>query len=345
MRNKLVFFVLVFLALTCALSRSQVKASQDNLYFKKQIKIPEAAKLLTEKDLKSSYIVILDSGVDYSYKKQYEGKYIYGTRCVPSWGEYHKNPWTSYEVGINHGTQVQFVCDEVIRGLGVNDENDRSLSQSIMTIQYKISEANGISMVQRLIFAINDVVDYYVLEENLNIAAINFSSVITFKKEDEDIPEVKRLKKELKEAIDRAASYGITFVTVAGNENIEIDNYSAGLENVIVVGSTDNSNNRALWGASGGSGYGRTLDIVTPGDKILVFKNENGQVIDSGTSYSAPMVSATIGLMKGINPELKPKEIEKMLKSTATDLGRRGKDDYFGYGLLNMEKVMESVLE
>jgi hypothetical protein len=344
MGKRCMFFIII-LIFSCTLSRSQVNALQDNLYYKNNIRITEAANLLKGKQLKSSYIVILDSGIEYAYKKQYEGKYIYGTRCVPGWGEYHRDPWTSYEIGINHGTQVQFICDELIKGLGVNDENKRSLSQSIMTIQYKISEADGLSQVERLIFAINDVIDYYILEENLNIAAINFSSVITFRKQDEEVPEVKRLKKELEAAIDRAASYGITFVTAAGNDNGEINNYSAKLNNVIVVGSTDSSNNRALWGAYGGSGYGKNLDIVAPGDKVLVFSNEDNSVIDSGTSYSVPMVSTTIGLMKGLNPTLKPNEIEKILKISATDLGRKGKDDYFGYGLLNVEKTIEKVIK
>jgi hypothetical protein len=343
--SKKVMFLIVILVFSCTVSRSQVNALQDNLYYKNNIRISEAAKLLKERQLKSSYVVIVDSGIEYKYKKQYQGKYIYGTRCVPGWGEYHKDPWTSYEVGINHGTEVQFVCDEVIRGADVNDENKLSLSQPVMTIQYKISEADGVSQVERLIIAINDVVDYYVLGENLNIAAINFSSVVTFKEEDDEIPEVKRLKKDLKTAIDRAASHGITFVTVAGNDNSEINNFCAKLDNVIVVGSTDSCNNRALWGAYGGSSYGKDLDIVTPGDKILVYNNENNQVIDSGTSYSAPMVSATIGLIKGINPSLKPSEVEEILKNSATDLGRKGRDKYFGYGLLNVEKAVEKALK
>ncbi|MEG1797000.1 MAG: S8/S53 family peptidase [Clostridium sp.] len=343
--DKRYMFFIIILIFACTLSRSQVNALQDNLYYKNIIRLTNAANLLKEKELKSSYIVILDSGIEYAYKKQYEGRYIYGTRCVPAWGEYHRNPWTSYEIGINHGTQVQFICDEIIKALGVNDENKRSSSQSVMTIQYKISEANGLSQVERLIFAINDVIDYYVLEENLNIAAINFSSVITFRKEDEKIPEVKRLKNELEEAIDRAASYGITFVTAAGNDNSEINNYSAKLDNVIVVGSTDSSNNRALWGAYGGSGFGEDLDIVAPGDKVLVFSNESNSVVDSGTSYSVPMVSTTIGLMKALDPTLKPDEIEKILKSSATDLGRKGKDDYFGNGLLNVEETIEKVIK
>jgi len=76
-----------------------------------------------------------------------------------------------------------------------------------------------------------------------------------------------------------------------------------------------------------------------------VFNKDKKPVIDSGTSYSAPMVSAAIGLMKGINPELKPSDIEEILKNTSTDLGKKGRDDYFGYGLLNIEKVVETLIK
>lgn len=321
----------------------KASASQDNLYYKSKIKTPQAAKLLKKTNIQSSYIVILDSGIDYKYEKQNKGKYIYGTRCVPAWGEYHKDPWTSYGVGINHGSEVQFVCDEIISDLRVNNEKQYSFNQPIMTIQYKISEPDGTSNVERLVYAINDVIDQYVIKEKLNIAAINFSSIISFKGEGNE--KIEKLKKELEEAIERASSYGITFVTAAGNDNMEIYNYSANFDNVIAVGSTDANNNRALWGESGGSCFGKQLDVVAPGDKLLVFNKDKKPVIDSGTSYSAPMVSAAIGLMKGINPELKPSDIEEILKNTSTDLGKKGRDDYFGYGLLNIEKVVETLLK
>lgn len=341
--NKKLMLLIIAMMVTATMSGYKTSSLRDNLYYKNKIKTAQAAKLLKNMKLESSYIVILDSGIDYKYKRQNEGKYVYGTRCVPAWGEYHKNPWTSYQVGINHGTEVQFVCDEIIYDLGINNNEAYSLSQPIMTIQYKISEASGESDVTRLTYAINDIIDHYVLEEKLNIAAINFSSVITFKHEDNE--EVKKLKRELEAAINRAASYGITFVTVAGNDNKEITNYSAKLKNVIAVGSTDINNNRALWGEKGGSAFGRELDLVAPGDKLLVFSGDSERVVDSGTSYSAPMVSAAVGLMKGINPKLQPEEIEEILKSTSTDLGEKGRDDYLGYGLLNLERVVETLIK
>jgi thermitase len=51
-----------------------------------------------------------------------------------------------------------------------------------------------------------------------------------------------------------------------------------------------------------------------------------------GTSFSSPIVAGTVALMMSANPKLSNTDVEKLLYSTAVDLGTAGRDVYFGYG-------------
>ncbi len=55
----------------------------------------------------------------------------------------------------------------------------------------------------------------------------------------------------------------------------------------------------------------------------------------SGTSASAPYVSGVAALVLNANPSLSNKDVTKILKGTAVDLGDPGRDTLFGFGLVN----------
>jgi serine protease len=55
-----------------------------------------------------------------------------------------------------------------------------------------------------------------------------------------------------------------------------------------------------------------------------------------------PHVAGVIALMKAVNPSLTPQKVADLLASGALtdDLGAPGKDDQFGYGLINASKAV-----
>ena len=56
----------------------------------------------------------------------------------------------------------------------------------------------------------------------------------------------------------------------------------------------------------------------------------------SGTSFAAPHVTGAIALLKSAFPMATVTQIETALLDSATDLGIRGADDQFGYGMLDV---------
>ena len=63
----------------------------------------------------------------------------------------------------------------------------------------------------------------------------------------------------------------------------------------------------------------------------------------SGTSFSAPMVAATVSLMLVKNPDLTDVEIADILYSTAVDMDEKGWDDLTGAGMLNATAALRAV--
>jgi len=62
-----------------------------------------------------------------------------------------------------------------------------------------------------------------------------------------------------------------------------------------------------------------------------------------GTSMAAPHVSGLAALIKSIKPWLKASEIMNVIRYTADDVNADaypGKDEYIGYGRINMEKAL-----
>ncbi len=146
----------------------------------------------------------------------------------------------------------------------------------------------------------------------------------------------------LKEAVDTAYSKGLLNVAAAGNEGNPAgkgDNiiYPARYASVIAVGATDKDDNRATF-----SSTGPDLELMAPGVKILSTYLNNDYTELSGTSMATPHVSGVAALVWAINPDLTNVEMRKILQDTATDLGDPGKDDKYGYGLVNAQAAVEA---
>jgi bacillopeptidase F len=62
----------------------------------------------------------------------------------------------------------------------------------------------------------------------------------------------------------------------------------------------------------------------------------NSYVTVTGTSFSAPHVSGAMALLLGAFPETSVTALETALKQSATDLGPAGRDNVYGYGLVDV---------
>jgi hypothetical protein len=138
----------------------------------------------------------------------------------------------------------------------------------------------------------------------------------------------------VEEAIKKALEANITVVAAAGNSGINMNEYPAAYEGVIGVGATNSKNELADF-----STYGPAVDVVAPGEDIYssIYDVDKKSTFmkASGTSMATPVVTATVAMLLSQNPKLTPYEINYILNKTAKDLGAKGYDIKYGYGLVN----------
>ncbi|KNY26165.1 S8 family peptidase [Pseudobacteroides cellulosolvens] len=140
----------------------------------------------------------------------------------------------------------------------------------------------------------------------------------------------------LTEAVNYALSKNVVVVAAAGNNSMDAANfYPAAIPGVVTVSATDINNSFASF-----SNYGSVVELAAPGVDVLSTITKNKYEYFDGTSMSAPFVSAACALLLSRNPSLSNIEVEQFLTDSAKDIGSVGKDESFGYGLLDLAKAL-----
>lgn len=145
-------------------------------------------------------------------------------------------------------------------------------------------------------------------------------------------------------AIQYAKDRGKVLVASSGNEGEPTDpetglsSYPASYDGVISVAATTRSNDRASF-----SQYNNMVDLAAPGENVYTTDFTGGYTNDSGTSFASPIVAGACGVLLAANGSLTADQVETALKATALDLGDPGKDDYFGYGLIQLDRALAKV--
>ena len=139
----------------------------------------------------------------------------------------------------------------------------------------------------------------------------------------------------LRDVIRYAYSKNVVLVGSSGNTNNTELHYPSGYPEVISVGNS--TKEEYLTGS-----YGSTLDLVAPGTDILTTYLNNSYEIFSGTSFSAPHVTAAAGLILSLG-NFTNQEVKQIIKSTCDDVDQSGWDYKSGAGRLNLYKALKTL--
>jgi serine protease len=150
---------------------------------------------------------------------------------------------------------------------------------------------------------------------------------------------------------------GVMVVAAAGNDASSVPSYPASYQGVISVSAVDIQGRIAPY-----SNFGAEVDIAAPGgdnggdlngdgypDGVLSTGGSSTGFVYSflaGTSMATPHIAGVLALMKSVNADLSPEDIEVLLENgeLTDDLGPVGRDDQFGYGLVNAESAVTAAL-
>ena len=146
---------------------------------------------------------------------------------------------------------------------------------------------------------------------------------------------------EVEAAIRHALDEGVIVVAAAGNSGDKQLLYPASYDGVIsvtsvgrdlVLSATSNKNDH-VWVTAPGR------EIVSLGRLPLTVK------MSSGTSFSAPAVAGVAALLKEAFPQMTPADFREILKVSSKDLGSKGYDIYYGYGLIQAPDAIRAAAD
>nr|WP_240742048.1 type VII secretion-associated serine protease mycosin [Micromonospora zingiberis] len=135
-------------------------------------------------------------------------------------------------------------------------------------------------------------------------------------------------------AIDYAFARDVVVVACTGNLATSPDAkvwYPAREPGVIAVSGLERSSNN-LWS---GAITGRATILTAPASGLVGARPPSGYWRVQGTSFAAPLVAATAALVRARYPQMSAGDVVNRLLVTAKDIGPTGRDDRFGYGLVD----------
>jgi subtilisin family serine protease len=248
-------------------------------------------------------IAVLDSGVDGSHPDL-------ASRLVPGWNFYDNNNNTSDVYG--HGTQVAGAAAATLNNaLGVP-----SVAGQAFLMPIRVSDTAGYGYTSMIA---NGLV--YAADRGVKVANISFANMPS------------------RSAVVSAAQYmkdkGGLVVAAAGNTGTDLG--FTPTTSMVVVSGTTSTDQKASW-----SSHGNYVSLAAPGAGIYTTTRGGGYSAASGTSVASPVAAGVAALAFAANPALKGADVERILFSTAVDLGTAGRDSLYGHGRVNAAAAVAS---
>ncbi|WP_338751929.1 S8 family peptidase [Bacillus sp. FJAT-52991] len=263
-------------------------------------------------------IGIIDSGID----TKHPDLQVAGGACMMKILDV-RGCSNSYNDDAGHGTHVAGVIGAKNNNVGVVGVAPQAQLYSI-----KVLDKNGLGTISTVMAGIEWGIKHDMDVLNISITSPDYNEA---------------LERMVKQAYDS----GLIIVAAAGNEGPPWSGeqssvqYPAKFNEVIAVSSIDE---KKQYGEL--SSIGSEVELAAPGENIYSTVpssfNASGYDVMSGTSMATPYVTGLVALYKEKYPEMTNRQIRTLLQKNAIDLGARGRDSYYGYGLAQMDKKPSS---
>lgn len=144
----------------------------------------------------------------------------------------------------------------------------------------------------------------------------------------------------LHEVIRLAADADVLMIAASGNRGWAPVDFPARFPEVIAVGALDSRGQRATF-----SNYGEALELMAPGVSLVSTIPADQYDALSGTSMATPLVAGVAAMIRFVNPGLTAGQVREILRSTAADLGDAGRDQLYGFGMVNAREAMSRAID
>ena len=304
----------------CELFDTDYPITTSDTYFSQQWYLDKiGAVSIREKGLsgKGVKIAIIDSGVNTSHYDFNQENILQGYNCIV--GEKDVNDCSD---NFGHGTMVAgIIAAQTDNGLGIS-----GIASNAQIIPIKITDKITFDLSDLLLGLEKAIeTDCDIINMSLGVTGLDNDAMAVFK-----------------ELIDKAEKKGKIVIAAAGNTGHlgNAVNYPAGFDNVIGVGAVNEDLTVTEF-----SQKNKGVFVTAPGKNIISLYKSGTIASSDGTSFSAPMVTAVTAVIKEVCPNYSIQDIKNLLMDTSTDAGTEGYDVKYGYGILNVSKIIEELNE
>lgn len=285
-----------------SLERRSLFAFEDWGLAERLIRLPDAIEAYDDLPLngEGQTIAVIDSGIDYTHPALGGGfgagrKVIGGYDFVDGDGD----PMDTF----GHGTEVAGIlaADEYL----ADGLRHRGIAPAANLIALRIDSNGSAVPDSRIETALQWVIDH---RTEFGITVVN----ISYGTGHFDEPTISTIYGD---EIQALADSGVSIVASSGNAGVStgpgIDTPAAD-PNVVSVGSIDSNDVISSF-----SERGNVLDLLAPGEFVYTTLRSGGFGVVDGTSFAAPVVAGTVALMRTIDPQLRPADVQSILTSSS----------------------------
>ena len=282
---------------------------------------------------------IIDSGINYDHEdfmvnssSKVKGDSKYYAYQTSSWVYYKasQHGYSYIDDTLGHGTNVAATVAAAVNSIG-----GTGLAPNVELYVYKVTNSSNGYEFGAIQNALMDAQTLGI--DVINMSFQSYEHQVTYGSS--TMGASSGCSTILSYYLNQAYNAGITLVGAAGNYNTDEPSYPGSNSHVINVGSL----NQTGTDKAGFSNYGSTIDLVAPGYVHVADEASNSAYTDtSGTSFSAPLVTAAIALYKQQNPSATPSQIETALYASCDPIDDSGSEytNWAGNGALNVAKFL-----
>jgi subtilisin family serine protease len=168
----------------------------------------------------------------------------------------------------------------------------------------RVFAADGTATISQIVAGI-----YWAVDHGAQVINMSFST--------------KQSSALLQKALNYAFAKSVVSVSSAGNDGKSNQVWPAAYDNVIGVGSTNNSLTRSLF-----SNYGDNASLAAPGEGLITTyptrDNKQHYAEVWGTSFSGPLVAGAAALLVELDSRMNAPKAQGILRQSSSGIGDQG---------------------
>lgn len=302
-----------------------------------------SAQLVNQDDAISQYsnirgqgvtVAVIDTGIDYNHANL-GGGFGSGKKVVAGYDFYANDSDPMDESG--HGTMVAGAIAASTYTVGGTTYQGVAPDAKLVALRVGTESSIPYSNIEKALkWVIEKYDDYGISIVNLSLGSGNYT--------DSEIDDT------LGDEFEQLRKLGIFVVAASGNSNESTNSpitrdgiaYPAADPNVFAVAAVNNSDVITSW-----SQRGDELDLLAPGDNLVMLKRGGGTTTSSGTSFAAPLVAGAAALVKQALPGAVAGDIGSILLASGANnrdgSGETGNTTTLQFSRLNILGALDLV--